>query len=78
MSVENLTPDEELIHRLGGQIKRLQEQLCIATKALEEIEKNATRKDIQTITVLCVNNWLLAHKALKEIDLVGISRKEEV
>jgi hypothetical protein len=60
------------------QIENLQKKLDIATNALKEIENNAIRKDIKTITVLCVNNWLSAHKALKEIDLVGTSGKEEV
>lgn len=62
--------------RLLDEIELLQKKLDIAVKALEEIEKNATRKDIQTITALCLNNWLWAHKALKEIDLVGTSAKE--
>lgn len=47
--------------------ERLEKQLNVAKEALEEIEKNGTDSAIQTITTLCVNNWLLAHKALKEI-----------
>jgi hypothetical protein len=58
------------------QIEKLQKKLDIATKALKEIEKNAIRKDIKTITVVCINDWLYAHKALKEIDLVGKLVKE--
>ena len=50
------------------EIERLQKQLDIAVKALEEIEKNGTNPDIKTITVLCVNNFLLAHKARIEIE----------
>jgi hypothetical protein len=82
MSIENLTPDEEIIHRLGGQIKHLQtllevsekehhktlQQLAIATKALEEY---ANCKPTEWMT--CVT----ADKALKEIDLVGTSTKVE-
>lgn len=47
--------------------ERLEKQLSVAKEALEEIEKNGTDSAIQTITTLCVNNWLWAHKALKEI-----------
>ena len=48
--------------------ERLEKQLSVAKEALEGIEKNGTDSAIQTITTLCVNNWLWAHKALKEIE----------
>ena len=47
--------------------ERLEKQLSVAKEALEGIEKNGADSNIQTITTLCVNNWLWAHKALKEI-----------
>lgn len=50
------------------ELERTKKQLEIADKALEEIEKNGTNPEIKTITVLCVNNFLLAHKARKEIE----------
>lgn len=46
----------------------LKKKLAIAIEALKEIEKNGTRNDIQTITNLCIQNWLQAHKALKEME----------
>jgi len=64
----------ELTHtRLKGahqKITQLEKKLAIAIEALKEIEKNGTRNDIQTITNLCVQNWLQAHKALKEMEEV--------
>ena len=48
----------------------LKKKLDIAVEALKAIEKSQTDKSIQTITVLCVNNFLWAHKALKEIEEV--------
>ena len=48
--------------------ERLEKQLSVAKEALKGIEKNGTDSAIQTITTLCVNNWLWAHKALKEIE----------
>ena len=48
--------------------ERLQKQFDIAEMALKEIEKSGTNPEIKTITTLCVNNFLLAHKALKEIE----------
>lgn len=50
------------------ELERTKKQLDIANKALAEIEKNGTNPEIKTITVLCVNNFLLAHKARKEIE----------
>lgn len=50
------------------ELERTKKQLEIADKALAEIEKNGTNPEIKTITVLCVNNFLLAHKARKEIE----------
>ena len=50
--------------------KDSEKKLAIAIEALKEIEKNGTRNDIQTITNLCVQNWLQAHKALKEMEEV--------
>jgi len=46
----------------------LEKQLSVAMEALEEIEKNGVDNAVQTITTLCINNWLCAHKALKEIE----------
>ena len=53
--------------RMKDRCERLQKQLEIADTALAEIEKNGTNPEIKTITALCVNNFLLAHKARKEI-----------
>lgn len=62
---EGRSPDS-LIQAID-RIERLEKQLSVAKEALEGIEKNGTDSAIQTITTLCVNNWLWAHKALKEI-----------
>lgn len=48
--------------------ERMQKQLDIAKTALKEIEKSGTDPEIKTITTLCVNNFLLAHKALQQIE----------
>lgn len=50
------------------ELERTKKQLEIADIALAEIEKNGTNPEIKTITALCVNNFLLAHKARKEIE----------
>ena len=59
------------------ELERTKKQLDIANKALEEIEKNGTNSDIKTITVLCVNNFLLAHKARIEIEALNEIHKQE-
>ena len=46
----------------------LKKKLAIAIEALKEIEKNVYKKDVKTITTLVINDWLWAHKALKEME----------
>lgn len=48
-------------------IEQLQKKLDIATKALEELKPRLESED----------DWLIVARALNEIDLVGISAKEE-
>ena len=50
------------------ELERTKKKLVIAEIALKEIEKSGTNPEIMTVTTLCVNNFLLAHKALKEIE----------
>lgn len=45
INIENLTPDEEIIHKLGEQIKRLQDLLEVSEK---EHYKTPQRLDIAT------------------------------
>lgn len=47
-----------------------EKKLAIAIEALKEIEKNVYKKDVKTITTLVINDWLWAHKALKEMEEV--------
>lgn len=70
--IDELTKQLMKVNKLWEQTikanKMYGRKLDIAIKALKDIEENGTIKDIKTITVLCVNNWLLAHKALKEME----------
>ena len=49
--------------------KASEKKLAIAIEALKEIEKNVYKKDVKTITTLVINDWLWAHKALKEMEV---------
>lgn len=60
-----------------GQIKRLQEQLLIATNALREYTiDNWAYEDEYNNYPLGSGGWCHAEEALKEIDLVRVSEKE--
>ena len=78
IKLETIGKMGEMISHLEQQNEQLQKKLDVAVKALKAYTKiNWAYEDVYNNYSLGSGGWCHAEEALKEIDLVGTSAKEE-